>query len=61
MSGKELNGQVTLNGATLTNTMDLRAPGPLNLVALLATRRVQEAVAGIGEVVRRARRGHRRR
>ncbi|MEV1131256.1 SRPBCC family protein [Agromyces sp. NPDC049794] len=30
---------------TLTNTMDLRASGPLNLVAQLATHRVQAAVA----------------
>ncbi|WP_448003221.1 SRPBCC family protein [Agromyces bauzanensis] len=30
---------------TLTNTMDLRASGPLNLVAQLATSRVQAAVA----------------
>lgn len=36
----------SVGGATtLTNTMDLRASGPLNLVAQLASRSVQTAVA----------------
>lgn len=35
----------TSGTTTLTNTMDLRASGPLNLVAQLATHRVQAAVA----------------
>lgn len=46
-----LHGRVTYvlddsNGATtLTNSMDLRASGPANLVAKLATRKVKTAVA----------------
>jgi uncharacterized protein YndB with AHSA1/START domain len=35
----------TGDATMLTNSMDLRASGPLNMVAQLATRRVQSAVA----------------
>lgn len=35
----------TGNATTLTNTINLRTPGPLNLVAPLATNRIKSAVA----------------
>jgi uncharacterized protein YndB with AHSA1/START domain len=53
-----LHGRVTYvlesagDATTLTNTMDLRASGPANLVAQLASRRVQAAVAANLDVLK---------
>jgi len=51
----------TGDATMLTNSMDLRASGPLNMVAQLATRRVQSAVAAnlgaLKELLERAHHG----
>ena len=41
------------NATTLTNTVDLRPPGPLNLLAPIATGRIKSAVAANLEVLKR--------